>query len=96
MADTGAVKTDCHNVPGWIWELAKDKVFNMVINPVFAMTPDPGIMQQKTIREDAEKKFIMGEIDEEGWKATVKQWNDADGKLLIESYNKQYQATKKK
>ncbi len=44
---------------------------------------------------DAETKFIMGKIDEAGWKAEIDKWKKAGGDKLMEEYKADYLKTKK-
>jgi putative aldouronate transport system substrate-binding protein len=44
---------------------------------------------------DAETKFIMGKIDEAGWKAEVDKWKKAGGEKLMEEYKAAYLKVKK-
>ncbi|KRE98519.1 ABC transporter substrate-binding protein [Paenibacillus sp. Soil766] len=44
---------------------------------------------------DAETKFIMGKIDEAGWKAEVDKWKKAGGDKLLEEYKAAHLKAKK-
>ncbi|WP_438444165.1 extracellular solute-binding protein [Gorillibacterium sp. sgz5001074] len=44
---------------------------------------------------DAETKFIMGKIDEAGWKAEVEKWKKSGGDKLMEEYKASYLKAKK-
>ncbi|MNP72733.1 Lipoprotein LipO precursor [compost metagenome] len=44
---------------------------------------------------DAETKFIMGKIDEAGWKAEVEKWKKNGGDKMMEEYKASFQKGKK-
>ena len=44
---------------------------------------------------DAETKFIMGKIDEAGWKAEVEKWKKNGGEKMMEEYKAAYLKAKK-
>ncbi|WP_426452527.1 extracellular solute-binding protein [Paenibacillus sp. S-38] len=44
---------------------------------------------------DAQTKFIMGQIDEEGWKKAVDQWKKAGGEQIMKEYKEAYLNGKK-
>jgi putative aldouronate transport system substrate-binding protein len=44
---------------------------------------------------DAETKFIMGKIDEAGWKEEVSKWKKNGGDKLMAEYKESYAKTKK-
>ena len=41
---------------------------------------------------DAKIKYVIGELDLDGWKAAIKSWEDAGGSQMIREYTEQYQA----
>ena len=41
---------------------------------------------------DAKIKYVIGELDLDGWKAAIKSWEDAGGSQMIKEYTEQYQA----
>ncbi|WP_214630269.1 extracellular solute-binding protein [Paenibacillus agaridevorans] len=43
---------------------------------------------------DAQVKYIMGNIDEEGWKKEIANWEKAGGLKIIEEYTEQYNLIK--
>ncbi|NOU93566.1 extracellular solute-binding protein [Paenibacillus sp. LMG 31456] len=45
---------------------------------------------------DAETKFIMGKLDEAGWKAEIEKWRKAGGDMMAQEYKETYEKTKKK
>jgi putative aldouronate transport system substrate-binding protein len=52
--------------------------------------------QLDTMRYDMLVKFVMGQLDEAGYKAEVDKWLKAGGKTVIDEFNAQYQKLKKK
>ncbi|NOU62673.1 extracellular solute-binding protein [Paenibacillus sp. LMG 31461] len=44
---------------------------------------------------DAQSKFILGELDAAGWKKAVEQWKSSGGTKYIDEINAAYQAVKK-
>ncbi|MNP86675.1 Lipoprotein LipO precursor [compost metagenome] len=44
---------------------------------------------------DAETKFIMGKIDEAGWKTEIDKWKKAGGDKLMEEYKTDYLKSRK-
>lgn len=55
---------------------------------------EKGAKLQKMI-DDAKIKYIMGNIDEKGWKDTVEQWGKEGGDLLAEEFKAEYAKLKK-
>lgn len=53
-----------------------------------------GVRLQEIIK-DATYKFMLGSIDEAGFKAEVEKWKKEGGDKIIEEFNASYQATKK-
>jgi putative aldouronate transport system substrate-binding protein len=49
----------------------------------------------ETMITDAETKFIMGKLDEAGWKAEVDKWKKAGGEKMMEEYKASYLKGKK-
>ncbi|WP_248930370.1 extracellular solute-binding protein [Paenibacillus hamazuiensis] len=45
---------------------------------------------------DAETKFIMGKLDEAGWKAEIEKWRKAGGDKMAQEYKEAYAKTQKK
>ena len=39
---------------------------------------------------DAQTKFIMGKIDESGWKSEINKWREAGGDKMIREYEEAY------
>lgn len=65
----------------------------LVSNP--ALTLDSEIYSERgkeldTIITDAETRFIMGQIDEAGWKAELAKWKQAGGERMIREYEQSY------
>lgn len=46
--------------------------------------------QIETILTDAQVKYVMGKIDEAGWKAAVQEWLDRGGEKIRKEYEKAY------
>jgi len=46
--------------------------------------------QLNTIINDAIAKFVMGEIDEEGWKKEIERWRQEGGDQVAKEYEEQY------
>ncbi|RCW49570.1 extracellular solute-binding protein [Paenibacillus prosopidis] len=65
----------------------------LISNP--ALTLDSVIYSDRgkeleTIITDAETRFIMGQIDEAGWKAELQKWKQAGGEDMIREYEQSY------
>jgi putative aldouronate transport system substrate-binding protein len=50
----------------------------------------------ETIMKDARTKFIMGELDEQGWKKQVDTWLSRGGQKIIDEYSAAYAKSKAK
>ncbi|MBW7458967.1 sugar ABC transporter permease, partial [Paenibacillus sepulcri] len=66
---------------------------NLVVNPAAAYISDT--FNQKSadlnkIINDARIKYIMGQLDEAGWKDAVSSWDKAGGGQVTEELNEQY------
>jgi putative aldouronate transport system substrate-binding protein len=46
--------------------------------------------------KDARTKFIMGELDEQGWKKQVDTWLSRGGQKIIDEYSAAYAKSKAK
>lgn len=44
--------------------------------------------------DDAKIKYVIGELDLDGWKAAIEDWKSAGGEQIIKEYTEQYQASK--
>ncbi len=71
----------------------------IVVNP--ALTLDSATISEKgkeldQMITDAETKFIMGKIDEAGWKAEIQKWRTAGGDKVIQEFKESYAKAKKK
>jgi putative aldouronate transport system substrate-binding protein len=44
----------------------------------------------KPLIDDARTKFILGKLDEAGWKQAIEQWRKAGGDKVIEEFSAQY------
>lgn len=79
-------------------ELDKDNAKYAVANVAEALISDTyaekGGQLDKLI-EDAKTKFVMGKIDEAGWKQAIDQWRKAGGDKVAEEYTAAYAQAKK-
>ncbi len=48
--------------------------------------------QLDAIIAEAKTNFIVGKIDEEGWKEAIEQWVKMDGDLVCKDYKDAYEA----
>ncbi|TBL69694.1 extracellular solute-binding protein [Paenibacillus thalictri] len=66
-----------------------------VINPAAAYS-SPTFDQKRTqldkIISDARVKYIMGELDDKGWKAALDSWRKSGGDKVLEELNQEYKA----
>lgn len=70
----------------------------VVANPALTLVSDIFAERGKELEQmitDAETKFIMGKIDDAGWKAEIEKWKKAGGDKLMEEYKAAYLKTKK-
>jgi putative aldouronate transport system substrate-binding protein len=51
--------------------------------------------QLDKIISDAQTKFIMGNIDEQGWNKAIEEWRKNGGDKIIQEYNTEYAKSKK-
>lgn len=66
-----------------------------VVNPAAAYsstTFDQKRTQLDKIINDARVKYIMGELDENGWKAALDNWRKSGGDKVLEELTKEYEA----
>lgn len=71
----------------------------VVTNPALTLTSATFLEKGKELEQiitDAETKFIMGKIDEAGWKAEIEKWKKAGGDKLMQEYKEAYEKSKKK
>jgi putative aldouronate transport system substrate-binding protein len=64
-----------------------------VSNPATALispTLSEKVGELDKIRNDAKVKFILGEIDENGWKQEIEKWSNSGGDKGIEEMNAEY------
>ncbi|WP_165452689.1 extracellular solute-binding protein [Paenibacillus thalictri] len=71
-----------------ITKAQEDKEITYTSNPAFPFTSK--LIVDDKIIEDARTKYILGEIDDNGWKASIEKWRTNRGDQLIEEYQKQY------
>lgn len=69
-----------------------------VMNPTLALTSETqntkGV-ELGTLINDSKTKFILGKIDEAGWKKAIEDWRKAGGDKIIQEYNDGYAKLKK-
>lgn len=73
----------------------KNAVYNLV-EPYISDTYTKQGQQLDTMRYDMMVKFVMGQLDEAGYKAEVDKWYKAGGTEVLKEFNDQYQLAKKK
>jgi len=77
------------------WLSAKQDMNNNVVpNPAISLisqTQTERGTELNQIIEDARVKFIIGELDENGWNNEVKKWRAAGGDKVIDEINELYQ-----
>ncbi|MDR2177785.1 MAG: extracellular solute-binding protein [Treponema sp.] len=64
----------------------------LVANPCITFSASSQVYSEKgsdldTIRRDARIQYIVGQIDEAGWRAAMETWKTAGGQALIDEYN---------
>lgn len=82
----------------WMSENIKNESIG-VFNPAAAFLSDTYAKKGSeldTIIKDARTKFIMGKIDEAGWKQELDKWLKTGGDAMTKEYNEQYQKFGKK
>jgi putative aldouronate transport system substrate-binding protein len=63
---------------------------NNPTNPLVSETQTTKGNELRPIIEDARTKYILGKIDEAGWKQAIEQWRKAGGDKVIEEFTAQY------
>ncbi|WP_135549296.1 extracellular solute-binding protein [Paenibacillus cymbidii] len=79
-------------------EVRKDNEKFAVFNPAAPYKSATYTTLGKTLDQivnDAQSKYILGELDEAGWKKAVEQWKSTGGAKYIEEINAAYQSAKK-
>lgn len=64
-------------------------IHNPAINLISETQAERG-SQLNTIISDANIKFIMGQIDEEGWKSEIEKWRSGGGDQIAEEFAEEY------
>lgn len=64
----------------------------LVANPCITFSNSSKVYSEKgsdldTIRRDARIQYIVGQINEAGWRAAMETWKSAGGQALIDEYN---------
>ncbi|MBE1444465.1 extracellular solute-binding protein [Paenibacillus sp. OAS669] len=75
-------------------QITKENEKYIVVNP--ALTLDSATFSEKgrmleQLISDAETNFIMGKIDEAGWKAEIERWKQAGGEKMAQEYKAAYE-----
>lgn len=71
-----------------ITKAQEDKEITYTTNPAFPFTSK--LIVDDKIIEDARTKYILGELDDNGWKAAIEKWRTNRGGQLIEEFQQQY------
>ena len=74
--------------------IADGRVINNVTMPYVSATYSQKGSELDKIIQDAKVKYIMGVIDEEGYRKEMQRWRDNGGDKMLEEYTKAYQATR--
>lgn len=72
----------------------KKAVFDPTVPYISATYVEKGAQLEKQIT-DARNKFIIGELDEAGWKSTIDSWRKNGGDKITEEYTAEYAKTHK-
>ncbi|WP_159887803.1 extracellular solute-binding protein [Paenibacillus puerhi] len=73
--------------------IGKENNAYIVANPALNLNSETFAERGKELEvmiTDAETKFIMGKIDEAGWKAELEKWKQAGGERMIREYEESY------
>jgi putative aldouronate transport system substrate-binding protein len=95
LATKGALLPIVERYTTAIKENARYAVENAVLTLISETAIEKGAELEKIV-DDARTKFVMGEIDENAWKAEIEKWKNRGGNKIIEEYTKQYEELKKK
>lgn len=74
-------------------QIVKENESYIVPNPALTLesvTNDERGKELDTIITDAQTKYIMGKIDDEGWRKEIVKWRNAGGDQLIREYEESY------
>ncbi|NOU97434.1 extracellular solute-binding protein [Paenibacillus sp. LMG 31456] len=99
LADTTNVTPSFYSLP------VREKAEKLAKDAISFGVPDPTVsLDSKTFNEkgarlqdiikDATYKFMLGTIDENGFQAAIKKWQDEGGAKIIEEYNAAYKNVK--
>ncbi|WP_231506289.1 extracellular solute-binding protein [Paenibacillus sp. UNC451MF] len=80
-------------------QITKENEKYIVVNP--ALTLDSATFSERgkeleQIISDAETKFIMGKLDQAGWKAEIEKWKKAGGERMAQEYKEAYERSQKR
>ena len=73
----------------------KDNVNYTVPNPAEPYVSNTAALMGSALDDimtEADTKFILGNIDENGWRAAVEQWKSKGGEKVIKELNEQFLA----
>lgn len=74
-------------------KIAEDNFRYLVPNPVLSLFSPTYSERGKDLEQmmwDAQTRYIMGKIDEAGWKAEIENWKQAGGSSIMEEYKADY------
>lgn len=76
-----------------VWDVQYKSNMNILVpNPCITFSNSSKVYPDKgsdldTIRRDARVQYIVGQIDEAGWRAAMETWKSAGGQALTDEYN---------
>ncbi|MDQ0902303.1 MULTISPECIES: extracellular solute-binding protein [unclassified Paenibacillus] len=74
-------------------QIIKENELYIVPNPALTLESETYAERGKELEvliTDAQTKFIMGKIDEAGWKSEIEKWREAGGDKMIREYEEAY------
>lgn len=74
-------------------ELPKESIQYAVHNPTISLVSETASQKGGQLNkqiDDAIVKYVMGSIDEEGWKAAVQHWRESGGDKIAQEYAEQF------
>jgi len=80
-------------------KITKENEEYMVSDPTLSLVSDTYLEmgeQLEVILNDAHVKYIMGEIDEKGWKDAVEEWKKRGGDKIAKEYEEAHKKAKEK
>ncbi|UQZ83275.1 Lipoprotein LipO precursor [Paenibacillus konkukensis] len=79
-------------------ELTKQNEQYIVANPALTLDSATYAERGKELEQfitDAETRFIMGKLDEAGWRAEIERWRKAGGDRMAREYQEAYEISRK-